>query len=123
MDSFLLLRRLVAAIVFKGQTVSDYWWSRRTIFLTENTHTHIQDIIIDSSIILCVCNINGILRQYLRRRNLSDCLFTLLVERSQPIALGMKMKESPRAEKPPHLRGIITRRHAICHIRYPTTMF
>ena len=34
MDSFLLLRRLVAAIVFKGQTVSDYWWSRRTIFLT-----------------------------------------------------------------------------------------
>ena len=35
MDSFLLLRRLVAAIVFKGQTVSDYWWSRRTIFLTE----------------------------------------------------------------------------------------
>ena len=37
MDSFLLLRRLVAAIVFKGQTVSDYWWSRRTIFLTEPT--------------------------------------------------------------------------------------
>ena len=36
MDSFLLLRRLVAAIVFKGQTVSDYWWSRRTIFLTES---------------------------------------------------------------------------------------
>ena len=35
MDSFLLLRRLVAAIVFKGQTVSDYWWSRRTIFLTD----------------------------------------------------------------------------------------
>ena len=35
MDSFLLLRRLVAAIVFKGQTVSDYWWSRRTIFLTK----------------------------------------------------------------------------------------
>ena len=37
MDSFLLLRRLVAAIVFKGQTVSDYWWSRRTIFLTGST--------------------------------------------------------------------------------------
>ena len=36
MDSFLLLRRLVAAIVFKGQTVSDYWWSRRTIFLTQS---------------------------------------------------------------------------------------
>ena len=36
MDSFLLLRRLVAAIVFKGQTVSDYWWSRRTIFLTQD---------------------------------------------------------------------------------------
>ena len=38
MDSFLLLRRLVAAIVFKGQTVSDYWWSRRTIFLTKLRH-------------------------------------------------------------------------------------
>ena len=37
MDSFLLLCRLVAAIVFKGQTVSDYWWSRRTIFLTPCT--------------------------------------------------------------------------------------
>ena len=39
MDSFLLLRRLVAAIVFKGQTVSDYWWSRRTIFLTSRAAT------------------------------------------------------------------------------------
>ena len=39
MDSFLLLRRLVAAIVFKGQTVSDYWWSRRTIFLTDKAST------------------------------------------------------------------------------------
>ena len=38
MDSFLLLRRLVAAIVFKGQTVSDYWWSRRTIFLTQTAN-------------------------------------------------------------------------------------
>ena len=42
MDSFLLLRRLVAAIVFKGQTVSDYWWSRRTIFLTGVTKINVD---------------------------------------------------------------------------------
>ena len=45
MDSFLLLRRLVAAIVFKGQTVSDYWWSRRTIFLTFYGPISIDDLV------------------------------------------------------------------------------
>ena len=43
MDSFLLLRRLLAAIVFKGQTVSDYWWSRRTIFLTTRFSLNVEN--------------------------------------------------------------------------------
>ena len=56
MDSFLLLRRLVAAIVFKGQTVSDYWWSRRTIFLTEKSDPKARSV----AIIYCTRSISSV---------------------------------------------------------------
>ena len=96
MDSFLLLRRLVAAIVFKGQTVSDYWWSRRTIFLTASTTTDLGISFFLIFVRRVLEKLGLLVDQNCLERNLSALLLRTLVvsrrQQSESIEVALEME-------------------------------